>query len=62
MTNNDELERQEVVTHECGTCSGLGTIDERLGGYAFSNPKASCPDCDGMGEWYESAKQESNHD
>lgn len=33
----------------CDTCGGDGTIDETLGGYAFSNPKAQCPDCDGRG-------------
>ena len=38
----------EVV--DCETCGGVGTIDETLGGYAFSNPKAKCPDCDGDGE------------
>ena len=35
---------------QCETCHGLGTIDERLGGYSFSNPAATCPDCDGVGE------------
>lgn len=34
----------------CETCGGEGTIDERLGGYSFSNPAATCPDCDGTGE------------
>lgn len=34
----------------CETCQGEGTIDERLGGYPFSNPAATCPDCDGTGE------------
>ena len=37
--------------HWCETCEGLGTIDERLGGEFFSNPKAECPDCDGKGYW-----------
>lgn len=35
---------------DCETCRGEGTIDERLGGYSFSNPAATCPDCDGTGE------------
>lgn len=35
----------------CETCNGEGTIDERLGGEHFSNPKATCPDCDGDGEY-----------
>ena len=34
----------------CETCQGSGKIDERLGGYNFSNPSATCPDCDGLGE------------
>lgn len=34
----------------CDTCHGEGAIDERLGGYSFSNPAAACPDCDGTGE------------
>ena len=29
----------------CQTCAGKGTIDERLGGIATSNPEAPCPDC-----------------
>lgn len=33
----------------CETCNGEGTIDERLGGYSFSNPAATCPDCTGEG-------------
>lgn len=33
----------------CECCDGVGTIDERLGGEIFSNPKAKCPDCDGNG-------------
>ena len=37
---------------ECETCSGTGKIDERLGGYSFSNPESKCPDCDGNGEYY----------
>lgn len=34
----------------CECCQGEGTIDETLGGEAFSNPEAECPDCDGAGE------------
>ena len=34
----------------CETCQGSGKIDERLGGYNFSNPSATCPDCDGLEE------------
>lgn len=36
---------------ECETCEGVGTIDERLVGYGFSNPATTCPDCDGVGEY-----------
>ena len=42
------IDRATVI--ECETCKGLGTINERLGGYAFSNPAAKCPDCGGLGE------------
>lgn len=35
--------------HLCDTCLGVGSHDERLGGYSFSNPEAECPDCDGKG-------------
>lgn len=42
-----------TVIHECECCRGIGTVDERLGGEPFSNPEATCPDCDGIGEWYE---------
>jgi hypothetical protein len=35
---------------DCETCRGAGTVDERLGGEHFSNPKAECPDCGGLGE------------
>lgn len=45
------LEAREPVKHWCETCEGLGTIDETLGGESFSNPKATCPDCDGQGWW-----------
>lgn len=31
----------------CETCSGKGTIDERMGGISTSNPEALCPDCKG---------------
>lgn len=37
---------------DCESCDGLGHFDERLGGYSFSNPKATCPDCDGRGWHY----------
>jgi len=50
---------KDLITHECDTCSGSGKVDETLGGYHFSNPSATCPDCDGCGEWYsEPAKGE----
>lgn len=39
-----------LLTKDCNTCQGVGTIDERLGGYSFSNPEATCPDCSGTGE------------
>ncbi len=39
------------IEEECECCGGLGYIDETLGGYAFSNPKAECPDCNGDGYW-----------
>lgn len=42
--------RASEVAHECETCCGNGTIDERLGGEWNSNPKAECPDCGGVGE------------
>ena len=42
-------EALNVYPEICETCEGVGTIDETLGGYAFSNPKAQCPDCDGKG-------------
>jgi DnaJ-class molecular chaperone len=34
---------------DCDSCSGHGAIDERIGGFAESNPEAKCPDCDGFG-------------
>jgi len=40
--------------HVCETCLGTRTVDETLGGYSFSNPRARCPDCDGRGYWRES--------
>lgn len=43
---------------ECETCGGKGTIDERLGGEWNSNPKATCPDCDGLGYWLENSREE----
>jgi hypothetical protein len=33
----------------CQTCNGTGEIDETLGGEPFSNPHATCPDCNGRG-------------
>ena len=41
----------ETVTMQCEICEGVGTIDERLGGEAFSDPAATCPDCEGAGEY-----------
>ena len=35
---------------QCETCQGTGKINEMLGGYSFSDPSATCPDCDGSGE------------
>lgn len=43
----------------CKTCSGKGSIDERLGGEWNSNPKSQCPDCDGDGVTYEGWLDES---
>jgi hypothetical protein len=40
----------EPESEKCETCNGEGTIDERLGGISTSNPAATCPDCDGVGE------------
>lgn len=34
---------------DCDSCSGHGTFDERIGGFAESNPEATCPYCDGFG-------------
>lgn len=45
------LARTEAGADECEVCKGAGTVDETLGGYAFSNPKATCPECDGLGEY-----------
>lgn len=42
-------EAEHGVCAQCGTCGGVGTYDERLGGEFFSNPQAPCPDCDGLG-------------
>lgn len=51
MTHPDTAEamRLALTACICDTCEGEGTIDETLGGYSFSNPKAQCPDCDGRG-------------
>ncbi|MGH8028490.1 MAG: hypothetical protein ACREO3_01005 [Arenimonas sp.] len=43
--------------HTCETCDGGGTIDETLGGIRTSNPKARCPDCHGLGEYYTAPPQ-----
>lgn len=43
--------KKTAIEHQCETCGGQGTIDERLGGEWNSNPKAECPDCDGKGYW-----------
>ena len=40
----------EQAVDDCETCAGIGTIDERLGGYSFSDAAAECPDCRGLGE------------
>lgn len=40
------VDREEP--EKCETCDGEGAIDERLGGEWNSNPKAQCPDCDGL--------------
>ena len=45
-----ESEKSTPEPIKCETCQGSGKIDERLGGYNFSNPSATCPDCDGLGE------------
>ena len=45
-----ESEKSTPEPIKCETCQGSGRIDERLGGYGFSNPSAICPDCDGLGE------------
>ena len=34
---------------QCETCQGAGKINETLGGHSFSDPSATCPDCDGSG-------------
>lgn len=44
--NGNHKRSSEIV---CSTCSGYGTFDERIGGFAESNPEAICPDCDGFG-------------
>lgn len=45
---NSQLDEGDPI--ECETCEGAGTIDETLGGEFFSDPEATCPDCDGSGE------------
>lgn len=49
-------ERAAPEPIQCETCQGTGKINEVLGGYSFSDPSATCPDCDGHGE------HESIHD
>lgn len=46
--NNLDIVAYKIIPN-CECCGGCGTIDETLGGYAFSNPKATCPDCQGDG-------------
>lgn len=53
-----EAVQAERIEHQCETCDGQGTIDERLGGEWNSNPKAECPDCDGKGYWIAQADPE----
>ena len=43
-------ERAAPEPIQCETCQGTGKINEVLGGYSFSDPSATCPDCDGSGE------------
>ena len=43
-------ERAAPEPIQCETCQGTGKINETLGGYGFSDPSATCPDCDGSGE------------
>lgn len=50
IDGDEEYESWFIGTERpCETCNGEGTIDERLGGYSFSNPAADCPDCGGTG-------------
>lgn len=44
----------------CECCQGVGSIDERLGGYSFSNPAAECPDCEGEGYIEVNKKRQEN--
>lgn len=37
--------KKPVKKPVCSTCGGLGTIDETLGGEAFSSQEVPCPDC-----------------
>lgn len=43
-------ERAAPEPIQCETCQGTGKINEMLSGYSFSDPSATCPDCDGSGE------------
>ncbi len=45
MPNTMDAFDRERLKDQCETCQGLGTIDERDGGIATSNPEAPCPDC-----------------
>jgi hypothetical protein len=48
-TPSPAIAPEGAAERECETCRGVGTIDERLGGHAFSNPAVECPDCEGKG-------------
>lgn len=48
----DFLPLDELDCFDCESCNGRGWFDERIGGECFSNPRATCPDCDGAGYWY----------
>lgn len=50
-SHHEDGGRAATWKHWCETCEGGGHIDETLGGEHFSNPKATCPDCDGKGYW-----------
>ena len=54
-------ENRDQDDRKCEACDGVGTIDESLGGEAFSNPASTCPDCDGRG-YYETWKYDHGSD